>query len=531
MGRCLTILVASLIGVCQVSCKPSPPPVNILVLSVDTLRADRLGVYGNDVWGDSPSPHIDALASHGTTFDRSYAPRGQTRPSVAAFLTGKYPITTGVRENGTFLRERHLTFIQRLADAGHQTGVFLSNFRTDSMGSGWAYRGAEVRRQGHDPGDPEADSRRQVLWDDRVEQATVDFLDSVDRDRPFTAYVHFFDVHKPFNPPEGYDRYGIVDDLPAALRPGTTGETIHERIDEITRTDRPFGEGEHRRILGLYDGTVTATDDRIGRILAKLEQIGERDDTVIVLTSDHGEELFDRNRYAYHGNSIYEGVLRVPLIIAGPGLAAGVRRDVPVMNIDVTATILDLAGLSQPADIEGRSLASVLRGESVDPVREHLFFEWQNEIYAVSDGDHAYVFNPDHTEPMKSPFLELQDRDYLARLDYTPTRTAYAIDCYEGYDLPADPLQASNLLGDLPAGAGGDPQRLPAPFGDLRRALAAWLNDPAHEKTMSWPGLDQQADAIHRELEQLRSLGYVGIAPQAVGGPQDRRYLNDCGGS
>ncbi len=199
------------------------------------------------------------------------------------------------------------------------------------------------------------------------------------------------------------------------------------------------------------------------------------------------------------------------------------------MNIDVTATILELAGLTLPDDIEGRSLHPVLTGQSEEPIREHLFFEWQNEIYAVSDGRHAYVFNPSHTEPQKSPFIELQDPAFVARLPYTPTRSSYAIECFEAYDLQGDPLQAENLIAGLEAGAGGDPQRLPVPFGELRRALAAWLGDPSHEKTMSWPGLDRHADAINRELEQLRSLGYVGITPQAIGGPQDRRYLNDCG--
>jgi arylsulfatase A-like enzyme len=515
-----SILIPIAVGACLVACRSSTPPVNILILSVDTLRADRLGSYGNDDWNRSPSPNIDRLAARGTVFDRSYAPRGQTRPSVASFLTGKYPITTGVRENGTLLRERHLTFIQRLAAAGHQTGAFLANFQTDSMGSGWAYRGAKVVRQGENPGERLPQARQQVLWDDRVEQAALDFLDGIDGRRPFTAYVHFFDVHKPYNPPSGYDLYGHYADMPEPLRQVRDGESLHAYIDEITRTDRPVEERELQRIRGLYDGAITATDDRIGRVLEKLEQVGARENTVIVFTSDHGEELFDRHRYAYHGNSIYEGVLRVPLIIAGPGLDQGKRSSVPVMNVDVSATLLELAGLPVPDDVEGISLAELLRGRSDEPLRSHLFFEWRDEVYAVSDGRHVYVHNPHHAELLKSPFIELQDPAYVANLSYTPTRLSYPIACYEGYDTEVDPLQRHNLLDNA--------SETTAHFDDLHRALAAWLSEPQHEKKMSWPGLEQHAEALNRELDQLRSLGYVGIASQMEGGPTDRRYLSDC---
>lgn len=474
--------------------------VNVLILSVDTLRADRLGLYGNDAWGDSPSPAIDALGAQGVTFDKAFVPRGQTRPSIAALFTGKYPITTGLRDNIMALLPEHRTFMEGLQAGGHQTGVFASNFDENGARSKWIYRGADVQKGGSTGDDHTDQTVAQRRWDETVERAAMRFLDGVDTDRPFAAYVHFYDVHKPFNPPPGYDRYGAYDGMPAALSQsqGPAAHAIGAHIDEITLSDRDVPDAELRRILGLYDGTVTATDDRIARILAKLDEIGERDNTVIIFTADHGEELFDHNRYFYHGNSVYNGVVSVPLVIAGPGIPQAQRRDATVLNTDVTATILDVVGLPVPDDVEGASLLPVLDG-TADSVRDHAFIEWTDVVYVATDGDHAYVHNPDHAHLRKPPF--------------DGTNQSYAIDCFEGYDLRDDWLQQDDRLAQYDAATLVNASGLPPEYRGLREALDAWLDEPQHEDELSYPGVPRgPLDNFIAQEEQVRDLidmGYI----------------------
>jgi len=488
-----------------------PPRPNLLIVSFDTLRADRLGAYGNDDWGTTTSPHADALAARGTLLERCVAPRGQTHPSLGALLTGKYPITTGLRENSLLLTPEHRTLFQILKQAGWITGVFVANFDKQSKFDEWVFRGADAKADGfggrrdEQVGGSAAESRFQRQWDDRVEQAALEFLEgrkgNVQAGKPFAAWVHFYDVHKPYNPPAEYAAlYGLDADVPAVLRaPGPdSGQELEDYLAGITLTDRPVPEAELRRILGLYDGGVTATDARLGRLLDKLDDLGLTESTVVVFTSDHGDDLFDHNRYFFHGNSVYQSTLRIPLIVAGAGLPMAARRDAVVQNIDVAPTVLDLLGVQPPADMEGASLVGLLRNTTTAPPRPYAFIEWQDVLYAVTDGSRSYVHNPSHANLLKEPFAPPKGQK--------ATR-GYAIDCYEGYDLATDPSEQHNLLAGLdPAGLkSGD--ALPPEFAAMRKALNAWLADPRHERQMSWPGLSQQG------LERMEQLGYVGGNP------------------
>jgi arylsulfatase A-like enzyme len=497
----------ALVALALAGCGGEPPQHDVLIVSFDTLRADRLGVYGNSDWGVTTSPQVDRLAARGVTFDHVVATRGQTHPSLGAMLSGKYPITTGLRENGYLLLPQHATIMQLLKRAGFQTGIFVSNFdRSDPMDS-WVFRGADVagdgahgqlmQQAGH------AESRFQSVWDDNVEHAALDFLDALDADRPFAAWVHFYDVHKPYNPPAGQlSLYGMSPGVPAVLRaPGPdSGMALEQHLREITLGDREVGAAELRRILGLYDGGVTATDERLGHLLDKLEAVGRSDSTYFVFTSDHGEELFDHNRYFFHGNSVYQSVLQLPLVIAGPGLPAGTRVAAPnVQNIDVAPTLLELLGLPPAPDMEGRSLAALLRGETTEPPRAHAFSEWQDIVYRVTDGTYSYIHNPMHAHLLKEP--------YQSRPGETVTR-GYPLRCFEAYDLRTDPREQHDLLAALDPATMGSADGLPAGIAPLREALDRWLADPRHEREMSWPGLDDEAAARLRR-EKMAQLGYI----------------------
>ncbi len=494
-----------------------PAPRNVLIVSFDTLRADRLGAYGNQDWNDSPSPWADLLASEGALFEQVYAPRGQTHPSLAAMLTGKYPITTGLRENGQQLAPGHLTIFERLADEGFQTGVFVANFRVGSQKDSWVARGAEVAvgrpSAAHDREAPRND--RQALWDDRVEEAAVDFLANVDVKRPFAAWVHFYDVHKPYNPPEGYENlYGTGGRVPRRLRsPGLVGERLDRYLEDITLEAHDLRPAVLRRIRGLYDETVTATDARLGRILDTLRDGGLLDSTYVLFTADHGEELYDHNRYFFHGASIYEGVVRLPLVVRGPDIPRGRRLTTLVQNIDIAPTLLDLLDVPADAAMEGHSLAPLLRGETDQPpTTPYAFVEWQDLIYAVTDGRFKLIWNPEHVHPRKSPYARLR----------APARLGFRIDCIEAYDLQSDPLEQVNLLADFDFTGEQDGLGLPASLQPLFESLQDWLADPRHQGGMNPAGLDAA------QIENLQALGYVATGLREDGSRTDSVRMAPC---
>ena len=517
MRRPLAAALAALLATC--GGEPAPPPLNVLLVSIDTLRADRLGCYGNTEWGQTPSPHIDALAAAGVVLDDFYAPRGQTHPSLSAMITGKYPITTGLRENGCDLLPHHKTLLQRLGAAGWRTGAFVANFALGDESDAWVFRGAEGKGDGY-RGNFRAEAgpregRFQHEWDDRVEESALGFLSQQDAEHPFAAWVHFYDVHRPYNPPPGYDLYGQSEGLPAPLvAPGLDGgPALDAHIDAITLGDRPVPDAELRRIRGLYDGAVTSSDARVGRLIEALQSRGLLENTIVVVTADHGEELFDHNRYFYHGNSIYDGTLRIPCIVRAPGLPA---RHVAglAQNVDLLPTLLELLGLPAAPEVEGVSLAPLLRGTTDTSPRHVAFLEWQDVIYAATDGRWKYIHNPQHAHLLKEPF--------------TPPRGqkatfGFRMECFEGYDLQADPHEQANTLAELPPAGLIRAEGLPAELRPLRTALDQWLADPLHERKMSWPGLTEA------QAEKMSQLGYTA---GGTGEGEDRGVLlrEPCGG-
>ncbi len=497
--------------------EPTPPrDVNLLLVSWDTLRADRLGAYGNDEWGESPSPRVDALAASGVVFETAYAPRGQTHPSIGSLLTGKYPATTGLRENAYPMPEEHTTLFEHLDAAGYQTGVFIANFEVAHPVEGWVARGADVSADGYG-GErtgvtQKNEGKLQVEWDDRVERAAAAFLRGVDTSRPFALWTHYYDIHKPYNPPAGLvDRYGTSPDVSGPLEaPGPfSAPQLELFLGSITLGRKPpASDADLVRVRGLYDATVRATDDRLTRILQQLDDMGELEDTYVVFTSDHGEELYDHNRYFYHGASVYDGVVRVPLVVAGPDVLEGLRVRSLGRTIDVTPTVLDLLGLAADPEMEGVSLAPVLRGEAAETGVDHAVVEWQDLIFAVSDGRRKLIYNERHTWPRKAPYAYVDG-------------VGFEIDCIEAYDLVADPFEQTNLLEgfDLAAIDGG--RALPEEFRPLYRALRDFKADPRHSGEMDLDTLDEAA------RKRLAQLGYVG-AGSVSDGRSDSMFADPC---
>lgn len=320
----LLLILALLGAACRTP--PAPAPDIVLVL-VDTLRRDHLGIYG---YGRDTSPNLDALAATGRMFDNHIATASQTVPSTLSMLLGLYPAEHGFphRSIGQFAAARpyypdELHFLaEELRDAGYRTAAFVGNPFLQ-------------RENNFDQGFQEF-----AYFEDRgkaITDAAIGWLRRP-REGPRFTYLHYFDVHWPYDPPPPYARR-YTDD-PSGPRIYTNGPVKDVDEDELERTE------------ALYDGAIAYVDAEIGRLLAVLDRLELREDTVVVVTSDHGDEFLEHGGMG-HGTTVYGELVRVPLILSYPRrVEPGRRTDDLTSHVSLAATLLELAGL--PHDSFGR---------------------------------------------------------------------------------------------------------------------------------------------------------------------------------
>jgi arylsulfatase len=420
----LTVLIAVVAGMACGTQEPHRP--NVLLISIDTLRLDRLTSYGGE---EGTSPHIDALAAAGVRFSSVQAARGLTWPSLTTLLTGLEPRTHEVRLNGAQLDERFPILPEILSARGYATGGFLSNM-CDAPNRGldtffcswWEASGppiAQKRQQWM--------SHEQPQWDAAITREALEFI-TTQRDEPFFAWVHYIDPHKPFDLVEEYARPEVdgsfaVDD---------------DSLASLTLAGTPPTAAQMEQLLAIYDSQVAATDAHIGTLLAGLAEAGLADDTLVIFTADHGEELGDHHAYFYHLSSIYQQVLAIPLILRWPGnFPAGVVVDEPIAGVDIAPTILDALGLSADVEMEGDSRVSLARREPGATGARHTYSEWSDHLLVVGQENWRYVWNPNNVITFGAPFQRESGR-------------GFTIAAEELYDLSRDPRQMENIVADHP---------------------------------------------------------------------------------
>jgi tetratricopeptide (TPR) repeat protein len=333
--------------------KPLAGP--IVLISIDTLRADRLPAYG---YRAGITPNLDRLAQEGIVFERAYAHAPQTLPSHASLLTGRLPFEHGVRDNAGFaLDESQPTLAELLGGRGFDTAAAVSSYLLrEETGMG---RGFEV----YDAKLPAASRASTVPVVERSGRDTVSAAESwLDEQRSsrFFYFLHLFEPHKPYAPPAGL------------------------------RTGHP------------YDGEVAFADELVGRFLAALQRRGFYDQALIIVTSDHGEGLGDHGA-PEHGLFLYDEAVRVPLIIKMPGTLEARRVSAPVQHIDLVPTILDLVRAPAAGGMRGRSLRRLLEDRDETSLRatrvyaEAMYgyyqFGWA-PIYSVTDGRTRFIQAP-----------------------------------------------------------------------------------------------------------------------------------------
>jgi arylsulfatase A-like enzyme len=366
-------LAAALLAAAVGSARAADTRPPVLLITIDTLRRDHCSVYG---YAHDTTPSLRRVAEAGARFDLAYAPTSSTAPSHASILTGLYPPAHRVVKNGLGLPARNETLAETLGARGYQTAAIVSSFVLDAK-----FGFAQGFSQYQDDFEATTASAAVETWEGHAVEAGFDrradattrrairwLWEDRDRERPFFLFVHYFDPHAPYEAPGAFaHRFPPPD--PAAA--------------EGVRASLAF-----REAVQNYDGEIAFTDREIGRLLEALERLGLSEDTLVVITADHGEGLMD-HRSMKHGLDLYEEVVRVPLLFRWTGrIPAGRVLDRPVELVDLAPTILDLIGVERPGAFQGRSLAASLRGEGpLDPdrpiylQRRHFDAEYADGIY------------------------------------------------------------------------------------------------------------------------------------------------------
>jgi arylsulfatase A-like enzyme len=437
--------------------RPVPPPgessaarPNIVLVSIDSLRADHLGCSG---YPRPTSPRIDALAASGIRFAAAWSTTSWTLPAHVSLLSGRSLLGHGVSDSSDRIAPSVPLLAELLHGAGYVTAAVVSAPYLSAR-YGFArgfdhYDDATVSFGSH------ADSWRGAT-SPRVHGAVEAWL-RAHRREPFFLFVHYWDVHYDYDPPRPFDTMFDPDYR------GSITAADYYRNPAI----RPgMDERDLAHIRALYDGEIRFTDEHVGRLLDLLSALGLDERTLVVLTADHGDEFFEHGRKG-HERTLYEEVLHVPLVIAWPGtIRPGQVVREPVSIMDVTPTLLGVAGLPVPRGIEGeRLLSDGLRGVGRRaPLVAELYRSFLTLQLAVRDGPDKFI------QSLKFPRVEF-------------------------YDLAADPGERA------PRGLPTDRRRA------LRAEMARWLAGawPAYARR----GAPSRVTLDAGQVEALRALGYL----------------------
>jgi arylsulfatase A-like enzyme len=334
----------------SIACGPSTETTrpNVILISADTLRADHVGANG---YPRATTPTIDALAASGVNFTRAYSHAPNTAPSHTSILTSLYPSVHGVLQHGQIPNEKLVALPEALREAGYQTGAF-TQLNGDTFRPGfdtWHFMESGVAR-GKGLGEL-------TMVADWIGERTA----------PWFLFLHSYDVHLPYAPePEYVDMWAADYEGPMSPRidrglvDRINGESPDGRVFEATERDLQY-------ILDMYDAELRRLDDIYARFFARLREMGAWDDTIVVFLSDHGEEFGEHGKWGRHTYSIHEELLRVPLVITGPGVPVGRSIDAAVRLVDVAPTIMELVGVDQPQYFMGESLVPIWTGDERTP--------------------------------------------------------------------------------------------------------------------------------------------------------------------
>jgi arylsulfatase A-like enzyme len=435
---------------------------NILLITVDTTRADHLSCYGYPL---RTSPNIDKLASEGVRFQNAYSPIPLTGPAHIALMTSLYPQQHGATINGMHMSShpRPVTLAQILHRLGYRTAAFVSAWPVKKGITGLG-RGFDVYNQKFTYHYKLVNSARDGK---DTTDAALRWLKKRGDKHPFFLWVHYFDPHEP------YDLRPEFADLPRT--PGAS---------EIRLASQRKLSVEDAQRVTAYDSEIAYSDHYIGQVLQQVEAMGIRERTLIVLAADHGESLGE-NGYWGHGDKLFQGIVHIPLIISRPGtIPQGLVVKEDVGLLDIMPTILDYVGIPARLPLEGQSFRPFVEAASQAPARDTVYFLTYNEPPLLPPRWISWLWSWAKTK-MTPSTLGFASRDLKVVLDEgEPRPQVFHLDATGNVEQPSDNIAAGQL----------------AEYG---QRLSKWFQTTNR-------GLKPESQLSEEDVEMLRSLGYIG---------------------
>ncbi len=452
--RTLVLLALVLAG-----CGDTPPShLNIVLISIDTLRADHVGLYGYE---RGTTPRLDALGAESLVFERAYSSASHTLPAHVSLLTGVEPYHHGVITSDDALPAEISTLARLLSEAGYQTGGFVnSGYLHKKFGLA---RGFDVYDFAHNQQLRESIQGPSFgRTAEETNRAIERWLDTAETNRPLFLFAHYYDVHSDWGrlayeaPAEQRARFELPRPRSRQLDPGEE-ESASTHLQSLNRERVELGLAERDWLRSLYDAGIAYTDGQVGALLDALADRGWLEQSLVIVTSDHGEE-FQEHGLLLH-EQVYEELMRVPLIIRLPperttsGPRTG-RIEALVRHVDLLPSVLEWVGLPVPDGLAGRSLLPLVAGRDAGPRIAVLQNQRSSQI-GVSDGRAKLVIDTstertqlfdlerdpgetiDRSDGAEAEIrrLQAQRRQHLARAPRRPVAPS----------VPVDPVVAESL--------------------------------------------------------------------------------------
>ncbi len=444
-------------------------PLNLVVILIDTLRADHLGCYGYD---RATSPNIDRLAEGAILFENAVAPSSWTLPSTASILTALHPTRHQAVNRKTRLALHRDTLAEVLRRNGYHTGAVVSHILVSPEYN---------MDQGFEDFDDSSIGERTDVSSPAVTERGLQWLRSGARS-PFFLMLHYFDPHgayvrhPEFEFGEPYD--GWLD-----LEHPSWG------LHNIWRNRRDLDDRDRAHIVNRYDGEIAFVDHHVGRVLEEIRQLGLESSTIVVLTADHGEEFFEHG-YLGHTEHLYEETIHVPLIIQNPALeTAPARFAPPVAMVDLMPTLLEMLGVVwDGTGVDGRSCLGALLGHK--PA-------------------HAVAYSEVHFRPIAMVEAQREIRRTGKTGAYHDLRSLRKGDLKLVYDVPRDSLEAYDLAADPAESVNLAGEHLPPRINDMKTDLLNRITNIERVALLESADTDSIAGMSPEAEERLRALGYI----------------------
>jgi arylsulfatase A-like enzyme len=477
-------------------------PPNIILITIETLRADHIGAYGYE---RNVSPNIDKFAAQNIRFGKCYTQSPATVVNLTALFTSAYPGETGVYAQSHKLSDEFITLTEQLKTKGYSTiGIVTNGLLPKTKGVAVAQGFDYFKNFGYDDG----------LYGTSGPNITMDAISKLkESTKPYFLWLHYFEPHTPYNAPkEFFEKVNSMQKTKLADKEYPLidyGSTAGVNLKRTFRYNYQLLNGNKKVKKGyidnLYDAEILYVDSEVGKILTYLEENNQFIDSLIIITADHGESLGEHGLYCQHCLNLYRQSTEVPLIIHLPGNKRGkIVVDSAVSTIDIAPTILEVAGISEPANMRGTSLLQSLFGTDRQGNREFVLmtgwwdglslklrkFKDRNPDFAIVSGEYKYIVHS------MDSYMAFYPREIIHLWRNSLTGNLKAD---EMFNLIKDPLEKNNIKAYKPQIAKSLKRKL-----YTSKEFTSYINLRSEKlKTKTKEELTEE------QIKKLKSLGYL----------------------